>query len=157
MFYEEKGLVSRGYPEFSELINVKPGVAYDVKLEVLRSGLADAGNELKEMTINRERFAQCKPPGGDSDCDFFECREGIHLGSISGTPGTLSLKLEYGKNLQQAHCKCDKTTWKCDSASNALQGSTEIIAAARITLFPRIHRSGKTNHKSYNNSFEVSY
>ena len=154
MLYEEKGSVSRGYPEFSELINVKPGVAYDVKLEVLRSGLAQAGNELKDLNINEESFGRCNPPGSDSDCDFFECRKAndqINTRSISATPGTLSLKLEYSKDPQQVHCKCDRTTWKCTNVNSAVQGSTEMIAAARITLFPKIHRSGEIILTLYNN------
>ena len=150
MFYDENGSLSKGYTEFSDLIYVKPGVVYDVKLELLRSDLADPIGGLTEMTIDGENVGGCKPPGNKNDCDFFECGQGankLDIKEVSTSSRTLSFNLKYGNNSQVTHCKCDKTTWKChDKANNDYQGLPEIVAAARITLFPKLHYSGKIYH-----------
>jgi hypothetical protein len=126
------------------LIHAKPHVAYIIKLEVLRSGLGNSNVEkISEIIIDGKDFGECDPPGNDDTCDFVECRSTISTKEVASTSGMFSVKLKYLGN-SPGHCTCDKTTWDCyKTGEKNGEGANKIIAAARITLFPKVHQSGK--------------
>ena len=74
-------------------------------------------------------------------CNFFECSSRLSIKEIASNTGFISVGVRYGKKSE--HCICERATWQCSNAGNkATDDSLKIHAAARITLFPKVHTSG---------------
>ena len=144
MIYDEGTTVGNTGATYSDVIFVTPDVIYSIKLEVLRSDLEAASEKVSEIKFDGNIIGECNPPGPDDACDFYECGSGFTFKEISSTTGRIDVVLKY---VGHSHdCDCDKTTWECSpeamSHSGYVSGRSNMVAAARITLTPKLNTKG---------------
>ena len=128
-----------------DLIQVKPNVVYTIKVEFLRGNFPDNSVD-KSASITLDGLAiggECKPDGPiQTECNFLECSSRLRIKEIASNTGLISVSVRYGKKSDDCHC--DRNTWKCSSVGNQTpKNALRIHAAARITLFPKTHTSGR--------------
>ena len=132
---------SLGVETFKDVIYVTPNELYEIRFEVLRNDLGDDGEEVKYIKIDGETVGRCKPPGGDQECDFYDCTSNLETKEVTSISGTISVELEY---VGHSHdCDCNKATWSCEKQNDDGQGQTRIAAAARITLQRKVFAKGR--------------
>ena len=139
MIYEEGDTVGGSEKTYVGTINVTSDLPYDVKFEVLRSDLGNDHEKVSEISFNSVSFGECNPPGGDYDCDFYDCSSKLTKSELFSTTGTIKVELTY---VGHSHdCDCDKKTWDCSpeqgQEGHNSQHDSRMIAAARITLTPK--------------------
>ena len=130
-----------GVETYKDVIYVEQNEIYELRFEVLRNDLGDDGEEVKYIRIDGETVGRCKPPGGDQECDFYDCSSDLERKEISSSSGILSVELTYTGHSHD--CDCNKATWSCEKQNNEMQGQTRIAAAARITLQRKVSAKGR--------------
>ena len=129
-----------------DVIQVKPYVVYTIKVEFLRGNFLDGSvDQSASLTLDGLVVGgECKPWRENFDCNFLECSSQLALKEIASNTGSISVSIRYGKKSE--YCNCDRNTWKCNiSGDKNTDGSFKVHAAARITLFPKIHPSGSSD------------
>ena len=117
-------------------IKVYPGKVYQVAVEVLQNGLANADAKVSKIRLNGENIGTCNPDGSDTDCTFYDCDSFLTAKVFSSNSETLTFKLDYVGNSES--CSCDTNTWECSSTLefDEVDSPTIMSAVARITLTP---------------------
>lgn len=126
------------------MIQVKPYVVYTIKVEFLRGNFPDDSiDKSASLALNGLAVGgECKRGEESLECSFLECSSQLAMKEIASNTGSISVSIRYGKKSED--CYCDKNTWKCNNAvDKTTENSLKVHAAARITLFPKIHPSGK--------------
>ena len=118
---------------------------YTIKIEFLRGRFPDNSVD-KSATITLDGLViggDCEPINTvQAACNFLECSSRLSIKEIASNTGFISVGVRYGKKSDD--CTCDRSTWQCSNADNkATDDSLKIHAAARITLFPKVHTSGE--------------
>ena len=119
---------------------------YTIKLEILRGNFPDKSVD-KSASITMDGLAiggECKPFGGNRECNFVECSSKLTIKEIASNTGLISVSIRYGKKSED--CNCDRNTWNCKMSSTQTQDyPLKVDSVARITLYPKIHASGNLN------------
>ena len=128
-----------------DLIQVRPNVAYTIKVEFLRGNFPDNSVD-KSASITLDGLViggECEPDGStQAECNFVECSSRLRIKEIASSTGSISVSVRYGKKSDDCHC--DRNTWICSPVGNQTpKNALRIHAAARITLFPKTHTSGR--------------
>ena len=129
MIYKEGTDV--GNSIYTARVHIFPNVKYRIKVEVLRNDLGSSGEKVRDIIFNGQSVGECNPPGGDYDCDFYDCTSKLTASEIVFSKGLVDIELKYVGHSRD--CDCDKSTWEC-SQENTVTGRTPMVAAARVTL-----------------------
>ena len=125
---------------WQDTINVQPNILYSIAWQVLRSDLGDSGENVVDVKLDGTSVGGCKPPGGDYDCDFYDCHGDNGLDTfqkyvITSASGVVNVVATFTGNSKDCDCDRSDLEGRC-AQENTVIGYTATKAALKFTLTP---------------------
>ena len=139
----------------TKTIPVIKGVTYDVKIEVLLSGLNQGRNKITDILVGGDNLGTCNPPNYNApafsqieECSFFDCLSGCEslacgddkhphtvprAKTVTASADEIQISMLYTRHWSS--CSCPLDTWECEKERSKPE-HVGVAAVARVTLMP---------------------